>query len=183
MPTVPPSLADNAGVPALGDPRLQDAYDYWLRKCAGRALPSRRDLDPLDIPKLLPHVLLVEVHDGGRYRYRVVGTENVTEHGIDATGRYADEVIPGPEYKAHVLQLYAKCVRERRPVYSESLFLSPIGLQTERHLKVLFLPLSADGNAVNMVLVVQLFFYVADTVRRRHFLDAPPHREIVHATL
>jgi len=176
----PPSLD---GPLAIGDPRLQEAYRYWQRKRGDRALASRRDLDPAEIPRLLPHVMLVEVHEGGRYRYRLIGTENVREHGMDATGRYLDEVLPGPVYRAHVLQLYDECVRERRPVYSESLFLSPDGNQPERHLKVLFVPLSDDGEHVNMMFVVQLFFYIDAAVRRRHFLDAPPHREIVHAPL
>src|SRR5258708_36533592 len=115
---VPPS-PDNLSTPSIGDPRLQEAYGYWLQMCAGRALPSRRDLDPVDIPKLLPHVLLVEVHDGGRYRYRLIGTENVREHGMDATGRYLDDVLPGPESKAHVLPLYGKSAQEPRPASSE----------------------------------------------------------------
>ncbi len=168
---------------ALADPRHQEAYAYWRGKCAGKPLPSRRDVDPVDIPRLLPHVLLVDVREDGRYRYRVVGTECVQEHGRDSTGQYADEVIPGREYRAHVLGLYDKCVHERRPVYSESLFLAPHGLKPQRHLKVLFLPLSDDGARVNMVLVVQLFFYLDPTIRDRHFLDAPPHREIAHAAL
>jgi hypothetical protein len=171
------------GSPAIDDPRLQEAYRYWLRMLDGRPAPSRRDLDPTEIKKLLPHVLLVDVHEGGRYRYRLIGTDNVREHGMDATGRYLDEVLPGPEYKAHVLRLYDECVRERRPVYSESLFLSAIGLKPQRHLKVLFMPLSDDAKTVNLVFVVQRFFQLDDGVRQRHFLDAPPHREIVHAPL
>ena len=34
--------------------------DYWHGKCAGRPMPTRADIDPLDIPRLLPHVYLVE---------------------------------------------------------------------------------------------------------------------------
>jgi hypothetical protein len=177
------SVPDDPAAATLTEPRLREAYAYWLRISAGRGLPRRRDLDPVDIPRLLPHVLLVEVAADSRYRYRLIGTESVLEHGFDATGRYLDEVLPGPEYKEHVLRLYDRCVNERRPVYSESVFLSPIGLHAQRHLKVLFMPLSEDGERVNLVFAVQLFFYVDDAVRRRHFLDAPPHREIVHAAL
>src|SRR5690349_1275296 len=174
---------DDLRAAAITDPRLREAYGYWLQKSASTRLPSRRDLDPADIPKLLPHVMLVDVHDDGRYRYRLTGTECVREHGMDASGKYLDEVLPGPEYKAHVLRLYGQCVHERRAVYSESLFLSSVGLKPQRHIKVLFMPLSDDGKSVNMVFVVQLFFYVDAAVRERHFLDAPPHKEIVHAAL
>jgi hypothetical protein len=145
-------------------------------------MPQRADLDPIDIPKLLPHVMLIEVH-GDRYRYRLVGTANAQEHGMNATGRYLDEVLPGPEYKAHVLRLYDECVRERRPLYSESLFLSVSGGGIERHTKVLFMPLSQDGRTVNLVFVVQIFLYIDQAVRHRHLLDTRPYREIAHSLL
>src|SRR5258706_14898225 len=108
----------------ITDARLQSAYDHWCRIAAGRPMPQRRDLDPADIPRLLPHVMLVDVDDG-RYRYRLIGTANAQEHGMNATGRYVDEVLKGPEYRTHALGLYDDCARGRRPVYSESLFLSP----------------------------------------------------------
>ena len=83
-------------------------------------MPRRADIDPIEIPKLLPHVMLVE-NAGGRYRYRLIGTENERAHGINATGCYLDDVLKGDEYRSHVISLYDACVRERRPLYSESL--------------------------------------------------------------
>jgi hypothetical protein len=165
------------------DPRLQEAYEYWCGKAGGRAMPSRADIDPIDIPKLLPDVMLVEREPGGRYRYRLIGTENARAHGINATGRYLDEVLPGPEYRVHVLALYDECVREHRALYSECLFFSPGRAQPERHTKVLFMPLSPDGVTVNMIFVVQVFLYIDRATRERHFVDARPYKEIVHALL
>ena len=97
-------------------------------------------------------------------------------HGI-ATGRYLDEVLPGPEYKAHVLGLYDGCVRARRPLYSECLFIS-LEQAPERHTKVLFLPLSDDGE--NQVLVVQVFLYIDPATRQRRFIEPRPFKEIAH---
>lgn len=165
------------------DPRLEAAYHYWRRKAAGRIMPSRANIDPIEIPKLLPDVMLVDVLEGGRYRYRLIGTENARAHGINATGRFLDEVLPGPEYRRHVLGLYDECVREQRALYSECLFLSAQRQAPERHTKVLFMPLSDDGERVNIVFVVQVFFYIAAATRERHFIDAPPYREITHVLL
>jgi hypothetical protein len=167
----------------ISDDRLKGAFDYWQRKAAGQAMPRRADLDPADIPKLLPHVMLVEVHGPSRYRYRLIGTANAQEQGVDATGRFLDEVLVGPEYRDHVLALYDECVRDRRPIYSESLFLSQPRGAVERHTKVLFLPLSADGETVNLVFVAQVYVYLDEAVRARHFIDARPYREIAHAAL
>ncbi len=165
------------------EPRLQEALEYWRRKAAGKAMARRADIDPVDIPKLLPDVMLVDVLPSGRYRYRLIGTENADAHGMNATGRYLDEVLPGPEYKAHVLGLYDECIRSRRPLYSECLFISPQHRVPERHTKVLFLPLSEDGETVNQVFVVQVFFYIDHATRRQHFIEARPYKEIAHALL
>jgi hypothetical protein len=146
-------------------------------------MPCRADIDPIEIPRLLPHVMLVEVVEGSRYRYRLIGTENERAHGINATGCYLDEVLKGPEYKTHVIGLYDKCQRERRPVYSESLFMSPEIGAIERHTKVIFMPLSNDGAAVDLIFVMQVFFYIDQATRERHFIDARPYKEIAHAVL
>ena len=165
------------------DPRLEEAYQYWRRKAAGRAMPTRADIDPVEIPRLLPGVMLVERVPGGRYRYRLIGTENTRAHGVNATGRFLDEVLPGPDYGAHVLALYDECVKTRRALYSECLFFSPARHEPERHTKVLFMPLSADGETVNMIFVIQVFFYIDRATRERHFVDARPYKEITHILL
>jgi len=95
-------LREDSALP-FTDPRLEQVYLYWRGKAAGRAMPSRADIDPIEIPKLLPDVMLVERHEDGRYRYRLIGTENTRAHGMNATGRFLDEVLPGPDYAAHVL--------------------------------------------------------------------------------
>jgi len=183
------AAGDFADAPTAGeaspitDPRLCEAYDYWRRKVAGSAIPRRSDIDPTEIPRLLPDVMLVDVLPQGRYRYRLIGTENALAQGLNATGRYLDEVLPGPEYKAHVIALYDECVGRRRSLYSECLFMSPQRRAPERHTKVLFMPLAEDGETVNMVFVAQVFFYIDRATRDRHFIEARPYKEIAHALL
>jgi hypothetical protein len=177
------TIAAAPSLPPFSDPRLHQAFAYWRRKAAGRPMPPRRDIDPIEIPKLLPAVMLVDVEPDGRYRYRLIGTENTQAQGMTATGRYLDEVLPGPEYRNHVLGLYDESVQKRQALSSECLFLSPAQLAPERHTKVLFMPLSEDGDTVNMVFVLQIFLYIEHATRERHFLDSPPYREIVHVLL
>jgi hypothetical protein len=165
------------------DLRLKQAYLYWRGKAAARRLPSRADIEPTEIPALLPDVMLVERHADGRYRYRLIGTENARAQGINATGRFLDEVLPGPDYAAHVLALYDECVTQRRALYFECLFFSPSRPEPERHTKVLFMPLSADGETVNMIFVMQVFVYIDRAMRERHFVEARPYKEIIHILL
>ncbi len=177
------TAGDVAEASPITDARLRQAHDYWRGKAAGRAMPRRADIDPIEIPKLLPDVMLVDVLPQRRYRYRLIGTENAQAHGINATGRYLDEVLPGPEYKDHVIALYDECVSARRALYSECLFMSPRLRAPERHTKVLFMPLSEDGETVNMVFVIQVFFYIDQMTRERHFVEARPYKEIAHILL
>ena len=173
----------NLSASPITDPRLAEALAYWQRKCAGRAMPARADIDPVEIPKLLPHVMLVDVLGPGRYRYRLIGTENAAEHGINATGLDLENVLAEPDYRAHVLALYDECVARRRPLYSESVFLSPQTQLVERHTKVLFMPLSDDGENVGIVFVMQVFVHRDPTARERHLAEPGRYREIAHHLL
>jgi hypothetical protein len=174
--------AQSAASP-ITDTRLSAVFDYWIGKSADRKIPRRRDIDPVDIPKLLPILMIVDVLPSHRYRYRLVGTENADAFGVNATGRYLDEVLPGVDYKKHVLALYDKCVRSHRPLYSECLFISVDHRGPEWHIKVLFLPLSEEGETVKQVLVAQVFLYMDLTMRQRHFIEARPFTEIAHILL
>lgn len=66
---------------------------YWQDKHRDGKLPNRDHLDPLEIPRLLPHVLLKEVRrDPWDFRYRVVGTV-VREHSrTDWTGKWMSQI-------------------------------------------------------------------------------------------
>ena len=61
--------------------RHRALFAYWEEIRGEHAMPSRVDFDPVDIPKLLPYVALVDiVQPGPKFRYRVVGTAmSVTE--------------------------------------------------------------------------------------------------------
>jgi hypothetical protein len=57
----------------LPDAHLRKALAYWLRKCGERHMPRRADIDPVEMPELLPYVRLADVVAPGQYRYRLVG--------------------------------------------------------------------------------------------------------------
>jgi PAS domain len=78
-PTSDPSLTAQ-NLPGL-DPsslraeRLRVAYGYWLGKRQGRMMPCRSDIEPVEIPALLPYVMLIDViADPLDFRYRLIGT-------------------------------------------------------------------------------------------------------------
>ena len=78
--------------PNLADPRLAALYDYWDGKRAGRAMPARADIDPVEMRAWLGHLLLIEIAEDGRFVYRLYGTAFVDSFGVDMTGRSVDEL-------------------------------------------------------------------------------------------
>src|SRR3546814_2463406 len=59
----------------LPDTKLRRLYEYWCSRCQGGALPSRRDIDPLDIPDLLPNLFLLDViGDAEDFVFRLAGS-------------------------------------------------------------------------------------------------------------
>ena len=116
---------------------------YWQGKQNGRALPQRRDIDPLEMaPGLLPHLMLADLLDRGtRVRFRLVGTVVVKRLGFDPTGRYLD--AEGGPFFAHMAALNRLVYGERAPVYAASVFT----WSGERRLEIeqVLLPLAQDG--------------------------------------
>ena len=139
----------------LSDPDLVRFYDYWTTLRGQRAMPSRRDIDPLQIPPgYLPDIMLIEVsHQPRRYRYRLVGTHVVTASGEDRTGRSFDDVF---KTNTAVMQQFEQVVNTAEPLFSLEPFTNFI---TGRKYDVdrIMLPLSSDGRLVDMVLVLFLF--------------------------
>ena len=143
------------------DARLKEVYAYWQKKRGARAMPARRDIDPLDIPTVLPHLMMIDVEPGPRYRYRLFGTEVTEAFGMNPTGKCVDEVMVG-DYKKFLLGLYDDLCREKKPVYSTSIYGThnrTLGRDTKMWTQRLMLPLSADGAAVDKVLACQVFVH------------------------
>jgi hypothetical protein len=60
---------------ASDEPVLRPLWRYWTERCRDRQCPARSDIDPVDIPRLLPHIGLIDVEtDASRFRYRLIGT-------------------------------------------------------------------------------------------------------------
>ncbi|HUN47384.1 MAG TPA: PAS domain-containing protein [Stellaceae bacterium] len=130
------------------DPILAETLAYWRRQRGERAMPSRRDIDPIEIPKLLPHLQLVEVI-GARFRYRLIGTALAQAFGRDYTGAYPEEVSSAARAEA-VCRIYRLVQEKRRPVFLRSSYVGAknVDLIVNR----LYLPLADDDRAVNMIL-------------------------------
>ena len=131
-------------------PKSRRVLDYWLEKAAGRDMPSRAEIDPLELRDLLGNLCLIDVTEEKppRFRYRVDGSTLAAITGFDLTGKYADE-LPDPPYRDYVVALYARVVATRAPVfrYNEEEW-GDYGMRVES----VTLPLSTDGQRVDAIL-------------------------------
>jgi hypothetical protein len=136
-------------------------YKYWQSKCGNRSMPTRADIDPVDMPRqLLPGICIVDVvADDRRYVYRLVGTGDAEVRGNDPTGKSVLEGFFGPSAQ-DALSCYDRVVTSRAPFLDAAPFTAPSGKYVNE--ETLFLPLSDDGETVNKILV---FSYSRD-IRR-----------------
>lgn len=140
---------------AGADETLQQTLDYWQCLCGQRPMPARRDLNPADIPRLLPKLMLADVGGESSHtqappiRFRLVGTEVVGRFGRELTGCCLSEIDYGDQAD-EVAALYRRVLDSARPQYARIDILQSHDrlLRTQQ----LLLPLSDDGTNVNMIL-------------------------------
>jgi hypothetical protein len=145
----------------LRDDRHRRIFDYWRSKAPEGRLPGRQDIDPLEVPNLLPWLTLVDASWEGegevarlRLRCRLIGTEVVTRFGRDITGLYAEEAYP-EDYLAKVRETYGAMIESRRPHLSRHQI--PIEGREHAEYDRLILPLAKDGETVDMFLTCFAF--------------------------
>lgn len=134
----------------IRDNRLRGLFHYWDSKLHGRSMPSRRDLDPLEMRPWLGNLVLVDFPPNlAEYKIRLEGVNVVQFYGSSRTGR-GIEAMTSEHERNVVLPQYFSVVQSKTPAYFEAEFVSSEGVLTYQH--KLILPLSDDGERVNMTL-------------------------------
>lgn len=126
---------------------LVEIFTYWAVKRGERRMPARRDLDPADIPRLLPHVVLLDVVGmPPRFCKRLVGTAIVAREGRDSTGQWLHESL-NPAIRGEVIRQHQETVdRSAMTCYAASF----IGIDRKPYrYRRMLLPLSSDGTTVD----------------------------------
>ena len=131
--------------------KLQQLYDYWDgKRLAPDQLPSRKCLDPLDIPALLPWLILFDVGETPRdTRYRLVGTKVTERIGRDLTGTLIADGFWGAETE-QILARYWKVAQTRIPEVNMRSVKD--AAQKSHQYEFMMLPLASDGHKVDMLL-------------------------------
>jgi hypothetical protein len=134
---------------------IREMVAYWVRIHPETGLPGRQHFDPLDIPRLLPNIRLLDVVGRPpRFRIRLMGTQLREFFGAELTGKWLDEVFPNLEGSLTHTELLktieAKAPRWRRG--QPALDIEKDFLDMER----VYLPFARDGRTVDMILTYLL---------------------------
>jgi hypothetical protein len=129
---------------------LKKLAAYWQSKKGRRRAPARADLDPVEIPALMPHILLIDVEAAPRrFRVRLMGTSVVNGLGRDLTGRYLDELTLNEIQRAMFAE-YRHVAETGEPACATWEYTRDDGRHV--HFERLVLPLSRDGTVIDMLL-------------------------------
>ncbi len=144
-------------VDCLDDPLHRQMYAYWQQKRGSRRMPGRADIDPTEIPRLLPNLLISEYvseGDAGRWRYRLAGTAVATAFGRNPTGRFIDDLTKG-DYRAFIERIHGIVRDEQRALFCASEYTGARDLRMSA--KRLLLPLTTDGQRVDQIISLLVF--------------------------
>ena len=141
-------------------PRLRQLYDYWDEKRAGRTMPSRADLDAVEMRFVIGNVILVDVIEGTPlgFHIRLHGTNLSERVRYDLTGKMLD-ALPFEEFREITRLSFTKVVTTKEPLYVHR---DRIMDNRRRAYETLILPLSSDGERVERILCA-LFYDHLDT--------------------
>jgi hypothetical protein len=127
-----------------------DFYDYWDHKRCGRLMPSRNDLDVVEMKDWMIGIQIIDVtHHPRRLRYRLVGALEVQSCGFNPTGRDVEDGFIGVSQE-DVLYNYNLVVDQRTMLFDWGSY--PCGGGYLMWQETIFLPLSSDGELVDKVI-------------------------------
>tara|TARA_R110000868_G_scaffold1158_8_gene8919 strand:- start:7423 stop:7923 length:501 start_codon:yes stop_codon:yes gene_type:complete len=138
----------------LQDARLRALLAYWTEKRAGRAMPSRADVNPGDIVSHLPTVFLIDVKppavQPAHFQVRLMGTALNDLFSADYTGRTLEQgmTVQGGQTMAKVLGIVCQLHRPLRLHGAMPLKLGKESIEIE----AIIMPLSSSGSTVEMAM-------------------------------
>ena len=136
-------------------PKLQQLYDYWSAKRGERKMPSRADIDPLDMTFIIGNVILVDVIAGTPlgFRIRLHGTNLVERVHYELTGKMLDD-LPQVQFRNLTRKSFTKVAKTAKPLRA----LNDRVLDDQlRRYETIILPLSVDDTRVDMLLCGMIY--------------------------
>ena len=126
-------------------------YDFWLLRRRGETLPTKGDMDPVDMAAFLPNIVLTEViPEPLDFRYRIIGEEIISRLG-NMTGKRVREMalnnLTGSAY-----QNYCFVTSSRQPQFLEGEAVTAFKPGRPYLMSRVHCPLSGNGTNVDFII-------------------------------
>ncbi|MEZ5669725.1 MAG: PAS domain-containing protein [Alphaproteobacteria bacterium] len=137
-------------------PLIEAGIKYWQKLARDRAMPRRRELDPTDIPRLLPYTILLDIqHDPLDFYIRVAGQHIIDNYGRTPVRCTINTLISENPSIRRFADSFRLCVQQRRPVVVEDRFVGADDLRKRTY--GVILPLADDRDEVSHLLCFSVY--------------------------
>jgi len=139
---------------ALRSDICQAGRDHWESLKHGREAPLRSDFDPIEIPSLLPYVLLIEVVDGGRdFKYTVIGG-HIRQYFLGNWTGSLISTLPHVDPDGQLMTNLKTVTETRRPIDTPVDYVGP--MKDIRKNDEIILPLlDTDGTVSHLLIFIE----------------------------
>lgn len=154
---IAPAIATEIEPDAVTSDVVLEGYRYWKTQRGERAFPSRIDIRPADIKRVLPNLVLAKVLDEGRdFQFRIVGQSIAVAHGLNPINWRVSELDRHADgFSAVVLRVYRHVYESGRP-YASRGTLRHVE-RGYRNFESVYLPLGPSDRVVDHILVIAGF--------------------------
>lgn len=135
-------------------------YAYWDSKRGTKLAPARKDIDPIEIRDLLPHIFMFDVlRHPTDFKMRLHGTHLAEVMGRDNTGDFFQKMYQGDHAKK-LWDIYCDVANDFSVIYSQhsAAWMAKDYVYYER----LLMPLSDNGKDVDILLGISYFIHKDD---------------------
>jgi len=156
--TVRADTLRDGNVPRDAHPEILMLVRYWQYIHPEGRLPGSAHFNLDDIPGLRPNMRLLDVVEGGpfRYRIRMIGEEHRRHLGYDPTGSWYENITG--RFKNSIVELdLARACHWIQPVYRKGETIVPYA-SGSRIIERVHVPLASDGHHVDAIASLTLFF-------------------------
>lgn len=118
-------------------------------------MPRRDEFDPMQIPRLLPYAILLEIRAPLDFGYRVAGQHVVENFGASPVGRTTSDLAAENPSIARFVDNFRACVEARAPMVVEDSFVG--GDHQDKHTIGAILPLADRIGNVSHLLAFSVY--------------------------
>lgn len=135
--------------PDLERPENRELLDHWEKLRGSAPVPLRTQFNPMDKPKHLPNLVVLEPSVPDSANIRIFGTELARRLGLDLTGADLFSLYEG-ERARQIVEMIACVVNENAVAVAYSEWTTPSGhnFTTEN----MWLPLASQDGSINRIL-------------------------------